>query len=569
MDFLNTLVLSAALLLFGSILISAASSRIGAPVLLVFLILGMLAGEEGPGNIRFHNFQLAYVIGTVALAIILLDGGLRTRFETFRVGLWPALSLATFGVVITSAIVGVFTAWLLDLDLLQGLLVGAIVGSTDAAAVFSLLHGRGMNLEQRVGVTLEIESGTNDPMAIFLTIILIAALSTGDSIFELGSVIYFIQQMGLGAIAGFLGGKILVYLVNRVILPSGIYPLLVTTGGLTVYALTNSIDGSGFLAIYITGLILGNSRLHSSQNILRVHDGLAWLSQISMFLILGLLVTPSALLILAPAALLIALVLIFVARPLAVVICLAPFRFSWKEQAYISWVGLRGAVPIILALFPLLAGLENAYTYFNIAFFVVLVSLLVQGWSVAPTARLLKLGIPKAPEPVMQMDTAIPGHPECDILVYRLAENSALQDRSPAQIALPGSARITAIIRDGKIFDPADVTRLQAGDYVHIIVESEEVDHLNQLFTSIEYVAEHDFFGDFILGADALMGDIAALYGFTVSPQKGEKPIGIYLTELFHKKPVVGDFAKFENVELVVREIEKGQITKVGLKLRH
>ena len=569
MDFLNTLVLSAALLLFGSILISAASSRIGAPVLLVFLILGMLAGEEGPGNIRFHNFQLAYVIGTVALAIILLDGGLRTRFETFRVGLWPALSLATFGVVITSAIVGVFTAWLLDLDLLQGLLVGAIVGSTDAAAVFSLLHGRGMNLEQRVGVTLEIESGTNDPMAIFLTIILIAALSTGDSIFELGSVIFFIQQMGLGAIAGFLGGKILVYLVNRVILPSGIYPLLVTTGGLTVYALTNSIDGSGFLAIYITGLILGNSRLHSSQNILRVHDGLAWLSQISMFLILGLLVTPSALLILAPAALLIALVLIFVARPLAVVICLAPFRFSWKEQAYISWVGLRGAVPIILALFPLLAGLENAYTYFNIAFFVVLVSLLVQGWSVAPTARLLKLGIPKAPEPVMQMDTAIPGHPECDILVYRLAENSALQDRSPAQIALPGSARITAIIRDGKIFDPADVTRLQAGDYVHIIVESEEVDHLNQLFTSIEYVAEHDFFGDFILGADALMGDIAALYGFTVSPQKGEKPIGIYLTELFHKKPVVGDFAKFENVELVVREIEKGQITKVGLKLRH
>jgi cell volume regulation protein A len=569
MDFLNTLVLSAALLLFGSILISAASSRIGAPVLLVFLILGMLAGEEGPGNIRFHDFRLSYVIGTVALAIILLDGGLRTRFETFRVGLWPALSLATLGVIITSAIVGVFTAWLLDLDLLQGLLVGAIVGSTDAAAVFSLLHGRGMNLEQRVGVTLEIESGTNDPMSIFLTIILIAALSSGHSIFEWGSVAYFIQQMGLGAIAGYAGGKILVYLVNRVILPSGIYPLLVTTGGLTVYALTNAFDGSGFLAIYIAGLILGNSRLHSGQNILRVHDGLAWLSQISMFLILGLLVTPSALLPSAPAALLIALLLIFVARPTAVVICLAPFRFSWKEQLYIAWVGLRGAVPIILALFPLLAGLENAYTYFNIAFFVVLVSLLVQGWSVAPTARLLKLGVPKAPEPVMQMDTAIPGHPECEILVYRLADNSALQDRSPVQIALPGTARITAIIRNGKIFDPADITRLQSGDYVHILVESAEVDHLNRLFTSIEYVAEHDFFGDFILDADALLGDIAALYGFTVSPQKADKTIGIYLTELFHKKPVVGDFARFENVELVVREIENGQITKVGLKLRH
>lgn len=568
MDFLNTVVLFAAFLLFGSILVSAVSSRFGAPVLLVFLVLGMLAGEEGPGNIHFHDIQLSYVIGTVALAIILLDGGLRTRAESFRVGLWPAISLSTVGVVLTSAIVGVFTAWLLDLDLLQGLLVGAIVGSTDAAAVFSLLHGRGINLEQRVGVTLEIESGMNDPMAIFLTIILIAALSTGHSIFEWGTAFNFFQQMGLGIVAGYLGGRLLVYLVNRIILPSGMYPLLVTTGGLSVYALANSLGGSGFLAIYIIGLVLGNSQLRSAQNILRVHDGLAWLSQISMFLILGLLVTPSALLPSAPAAMLIALLLIFVARPIAVVISLVAFRFSWKEQLYIAWVGLRGAVPIILALFPLLADLENANIYFNIAFFVVLVSLLVQGWSVAPVARLLKLEVPQGPEPVMRVDTAIPGHPECEILVYRLTETSALRDRSPVQIALPGSARITAIIRNGKILDPADVTRLESGDYVHILVESGEVEHLGQLFTSIEYVAAHDFFGDFILDADAQLGDVASLYGFTVSPQKADKTIGIYLTELFHKKPVVGDFAKFENVELVVREIEKGQITKVGLKFR-
>jgi len=568
MELLNTLVLIGALLFFVSILISAVSSRIGAPVLLVFLVLGMLAGDEGPGNIEFQNFRLAYIIGTVALAIILLDGGLRTRTESFRVGLKPAISLATVGVVLTSAIVGVFTAWLLDIGLVQGLLVGAIVGSTDAAAVFSLLHGRGINLEQRVGVTLEIESGTNDPMAVFLTIILITALTTGESIFGWLVVISFLQQLGLGILAGYLGGRFLAVLVNRLILPPGLYPLLVTTGGLSVYAIANSLGGSGFLAIYLVGLILGNTRIRSSQNILRVHDGLAWLSQISMFLILGLLVTPSALLPSAPVAMLIALLLIFVARPLAVMISLLPFRFSWKEQLYISWVGLRGAVPIILALFPLLAGLENAQTYFNIAFFVVLVSLLVQGWSVAPAARILKLGVPLGPEPVMRVDTAIPGHPECEILVYRLTETSELTDRSPAQLTLPGTACITAIVRNGVILAPTEATRLEAGDYVHILVEAADVDSLNQLFTSIEYVSEHDFFGDFTLDANARLADIATMYGFYAVPGIAEKSIGEYLNGLFHKAPVVGDRANFDNIELVVREIEQGRITRVGLKIR-
>ena len=347
MDFLNTIVLIGALLFFGSILISAVSSRVGAPLLLVFLILGMLAGSEGPGNIQMQDFRLAYVIGTVALAIILLDGGLRTRTESFRVGLKPAASLATLGVILTSVITGLFSAWLLDLNLTQGLLVGAIVGSTDAAAVFSLLHGRGINLEQRVGLTLEIESGTNDPMAVFLTLILISAISTGQSIFSETIIIDLVLRLGLGAIAGYLGGHLLVKLVNRITLPSGLYPLLITTGGLTVYAITVSIGGGGFLAIYLVGLILGNSQIHHAQNILRVHDGLAWLSQITMFLILGLLVTPSELLTFAPSALLIALILIFIARPVAVVISLLPFSFAWREQLYISSVGLRGAVPII------------------------------------------------------------------------------------------------------------------------------------------------------------------------------------------------------------------------------
>jgi len=569
MDFLNTVVLVAALLLFGSILLSSVSTRVGAPLLLVFLLVGMLAGEEGPGRIEFDDIRLAYVIGAVALAVILLDGGMRTRTESFRVGLRPALSLATLGVLLTSIITGFFTAWVLDLGLLQGMLVGAIVGSTDAAAVFSLLHGRGINLEQRVGVTLEIESGTNDPMAVFLTIILIAALTTGEPVFGWQTGVNIFLQLTVGIIAGYLGGRLLVLLVNHLQLPPALYPLLVTTGGLSVYAIANSLGGSGFLAIFLIGLILGNSRLHAAQNILRVHDGLAWLSQISMFLILGLLVTPSALLPSAPAALLIALLLIFIARPLAVFVSLAPFRFSWKEQLYIAWVGLRGAVPIILALFPLLAGLEHAQLYFNIVFFVVLVSLLVQGWSVTPAARLLKLEVPPGSEPILRLDTAVSGHPECEILVYRLAENSPLTNRSPSQMSLPGSSRITALVRDGTIHNPDTTARLEPGDYVHILAEADDVDRLNQLFTNIEYVAAHDFFGDFILNAEAKLGDIASLYRVTISPEIKDQTLGEYLSRLFQQKPVIGDRAGFDNVELVVRELDKGQITRVGIKFRN
>jgi potassium/hydrogen antiporter len=286
-----------------------------------------------------------------------------------------------------------------------------------------------------------------------------------------------------------------------------------------------------------------------------------------MFLILGLLVTPSALFPSAPAAMLIALLLIFVARPIAVVVSLIPFGFSWEEQLYISWVGLRGAVPIILAIFPLLAGLENAYIYFNMAFFVVLISLLVQGWSVAPVARLLKLGVPPGPEPIMRVDTAVPGHP-CEILVYKLSGNSELIGLAPAQLILPGLARLTAIVREGAILDPARVNQLATEDYVHILIDSSEVNNLDQIFTSIEYASAQDFFGNFILDADARVADIASLYGFYAVPGVADKSIGDYLAGRFHQAPVVGDRTSFDNIELVVREIVNGRITKVGLKIR-
>ncbi|MFP3873603.1 MAG: potassium/proton antiporter [Thiohalophilus sp.] len=567
MELLNNLLLIAALLLFGSIVISSVSARVGAPLLLIFLVIGMLAGEEGPGNLVFDDIGTAYLIGSVALGIILLNGGLHTRVESFRVGLRPALSLATVGVLVTSALVGFAATWIFELHWMQGMLLGAIIGSTDAAAVFSLLHARGMNIERRVGATLEIESGSNDPMAIFLTIMLIEVLQTQEPLLSWNTLLMFTIQMGIGAVAGVLGARLLGFMINHLSLANGLYPLLVTSGGLLVFALANSLGGSGFLAIYLLGVVLGNRKLHAGQNILRVHDGLAWLSQIGMFLVLGLLVTPSALYPVAWHALLVALILIFVARPLAVLLCLLPFRFAWREQVYIAWVGLRGAVPIILALFPLLAGLEQAELYFNVAFFVVLVSLLLQGWTVAPVAHWLRLDIPPGPEPVMQIDTLIPGHPECEILVYHLGRNSPLRNRSPEYFILPGTARLTSIIRGGVSYDAHNISRFEAGDYLHILAASDEVDQINRLFTTLEYASDHQFFGDFILDPGAKLCDLSTAYGVSVPERCDTMTVGEYLAQQFRHKPVIGDRARLDKVELVVLEIEQGEIVKVGLKI--
>src|SRR5436190_1877903 len=285
MDLTTQFILIGAVFLLASIVTSAAVSRVGAPLLLVFLILGMLAGEDGPGGIRFSDVQAAHLVGTVALAIILFDGGLRTRADTFRVGLWPALSLATVGVVVTAVLGGLFAAWVLKLSWLQGLLLGAIISSTDAAAVFSLLHVRGMELKQRVAATLEMESGVNDPTAVFLTIALMQLLASGASELSARLLWDFIREMSLGAAFGVAAGYAAAWLINRLTLVTGLYPLLAMAAGLATYAVTSALGGSGFLAIYLAGVVLGNHRLHAAQNILRVHDGLAWLAQITMFLV--------------------------------------------------------------------------------------------------------------------------------------------------------------------------------------------------------------------------------------------------------------------------------------------
>ena len=470
MDQANTFILVAAALVTASILASAFASRAGTPLLLVFLLLGMLAGEDGPGGIQFDDIETAYLIGSVALGIILFDGGMRTRADSVASGVWPGVTLATAGVIITALLVSGFAKLVFGFNWLQGLLLGAIVGSTDAAAVFSLLNARGLALKRRVSATLEIESGSNDPMAVFLTIVLVDALAAGKSALDWLVLWQLAQQLVIGAALGYAGGLIMVRLINRLDLAPALYPLLAAALALLIFGAAATTGGSGYLAIYIAGLIVGNREVRSSQNILRVHDGLAWLAQIGMFLVLGLLVTPSELMPLAASALLTAAVLIFLARPLAVVACLAPFRFPWREQAYIGWVGLRGAVPIILGIFPLMAGIEDARLFFNVAFFVVLVSLLVQGWTVAAAARVMRLEIPPESTPMRRFDLDIRGHWDFELLCYDVADDSPALQHGVRALPLPDQTSIAAVVRGERLEKPDDLLheRPSVGDRIKL-----------------------------------------------------------------------------------------------------
>ncbi|MGD9786344.1 MAG: potassium/proton antiporter [Sulfuricellaceae bacterium] len=570
MDFSNQVILLGAVLLLLSIFASAASSRVGMPLLLAFLLLGMLAGEDGPGGIHFSNFQAAHLIGSLALAVILFDGGMRTRVETFRVALYPALSLATIGVALTSLVTGLFAAWVLGFGWMEGLLVGAIVGSTDAAAVFSLLRYQGMALKQRVGATLEIESGSNDPMAVLLTVLLIEALAAGQEGLGWNMLGEFLRQMGLGVAAGAAGGKAIAWVVNRLELEQGLYALLTVGGGVSLFAATSLAGGSGFLAIYLAGLVLGNSRVRATDSIRRIHDGLAWLSQIGMFLMLGLLVTPSALLPVAPQAMLIALVLMFVARPIAVWLCLLPYRFPLREQVYIAWVGLRGAVPIILATFPLLAGLEHAHAYFNVTFFVVLMSLVMQGWTLAPLAHRLGLEVPPSPEPMQRVEFSADGPVDVDLLGYRLAPGSSAVGQELGRLPLPENVFPATLIRAGRAIFLSGGIRLKAGDSLYLAAPREAEVLLNRLFASPSTgeLSPGAFFGDFVLNGDADMAALALLYGFEPPPEAAGLRLSAYLDRAFRRRPVVGDRVVQGRVEFVVREMERGRITQVGMKLR-
>jgi len=568
-ELLNQLILFGGALFIISILASTLSPRMGMPLLLVFLIIGMLAGEDGFLGIHFQNVKAAYFMGTLALAVILFDGGLRTEIHLFRVGLRPALSLATVGVVISVGVCGALAAWILGLSWVHGMLLGAIVGSTDAAAVFSVLTMQGLTLKSRVGATLEIESGLNDPMAVFLTIMFVELMVTKQTHFSWLMLGDFAWEMGAGTVVGIVGGRVLAHGVQRLQLSPGLYPLLALFGGIFIFGLAAVMHASGFLAVYLAGLMVGNRVTRGLYNIQRFHDGFAWLAQISLFLMLGLLVAPHKLVEYASSALLVAVLLMFVARPLAVWLCLLPFQFSWQEKTFISWVGLRGAVPIVLAMFPWLAGVPEWNFFFNIAFFIVLISLLVQGWTVGPMARWLNLNVPTSSSRVQRVELGIPGQAGHEFVGYKLAEGSPALRRTVGGLHLPNKTQLLCLLRDGTPIALDAEQKFLADDHIFLLSLPNDLEALDKILVGMqenERLSVQAFFGEFVLNSRAKLADLSMVYNFPVPSHMANWSIARYIFSKY-RQPVVGDRVRLGDVEFVVLSMKNQRLIKVSLKL--
>ncbi len=563
MEAVNQLLLVGALVMFAGILLGAFSSRFGIPFLLVFLIVGMLAGIDGPGGIDFDDHRLAFFVGNLALAIILLDGGLRTKLATFRVALRPSLVLASAGVVLTSLPLGLFTAWAFDVDWEVGLLLGAIVGSTDAAAVFALLRASGTRLNERVANTLEIESGINDPTAIFLTTLMIEVVMAPDEVRGLELVRQLVVQFGLGAALGLVLGFAMAWIMRQAVVGEGLSALLLCSGGVTAFGIVNTLGGSGFIAVYLVGLVVGNRMRRSAENLLRAMDGMAWLAQSSMFLLLGLLVNPNEIPAIAWNALLVSAFLMLVARPFAVWLCLLPFRFAPREVAFMGWIGLRGAVPIVLAMFPLMAGVPDARLLFNVAFVVVLTSLLLQGASVPYAARRFGVGLPPRDEPRVR-PTLSDDH--LAVLEFRIGERSPMVGVDLGTLDLPEGSRVVGVLRSRALIRDDSAGVLVCNDVVMLVAPDTEVDHLSDLFTNVEAAVRRRFYGDFVLEGAAAFSDVCAAYGCAI-PEGFET---LTLDEAMRRRArriVEGDSVQIERLLLIAREVSRGRVVKVGLKL--
>lgn len=471
----ENILLLGSLLLFISIVASKTSFKYGIPTLILFLVVGMLAGSDGPGGIIFEDYKLAQFLGVVALNFILFSGGIETKWESIKPTVWQGISLSTIGVLVTAMTVGLFSSYLLDYSLLEGMLLGAIVSSTDAAAVFSILRSRSVGLKGNLRPTLELESGSNDPMAYFLTVGLIYLIAQPEaSVWSL--IPQFLKGMTLGAIGGYGFGKIMIWVVNRIRLDvEGLYPVLVLSLVFFTFSFTDFVGGNGFLAVYISAVVLGNNNFLHKKSLIRFYDGQAWLMQIVMFLTLGLLVYPHEILPIVGPGVLIALFLIFIARPVAVMLALSFFKqLSLRKKIFISWVGLRGAVPIVLATYPLLAGIESANTIFNLVFFISVSSVLLQGTTLPIVAKWLHVRVPEKIKRKFPLDIELKDNFKSELVELDIPENSPSVGKAVVQLGLPKKAQIVMIHRDELYIIANGDTEIQANDHLLIMADSKE-----------------------------------------------------------------------------------------------
>lgn len=560
------LLVVAALVVVGT-LSSLLAARFGAPILLVFLVVGVAAGEGGPGGIHFDDYWATYMVGSAALAVILFDGGLRMRVASMRGAILPAVGLSTVGVAFTAALVALVAVPLLGLGWMEGLLVGAIVASTDAAAVLFLVRAQGLHLGRRVGSVIEIESATNDPAAVFLTVLLVELLTSnaGGHVGDPGLVVVFgaLREMVLGAVLGVAGGYALVALLNRVDLPGGLHPVMVVGVAVLLFAVTSLLHGSGFLAVYLAGLVVGNRPVRAIASITSFLDTITWLCQIVMFVMLGMLVSPEKILQYALPALGVAAFLILIGRPAAVFACLAPFHFSLKEKLFVSWAGLRGAVSIFLATIPMLAHLPMAEVYFNVAFAVVVVSLILHGWTMGYAARRLDVALSDPDPGVRRFEIDLPGQTEMELVAYPVMAATPVV----GQVQLPEWARLVMVVRANETLTPEAAGPLKAGDYGYVLAPPKRVHQLDRLFRPEDAMPLDDS-AAFPFVGEVRLGDLASFYGLAVP----DAELGLTIADAFadrsDDKPAPGMRITYGQAVMEVRAVTDGRVSYVVLRLQ-
>jgi cell volume regulation protein A len=472
--------------------------------------------------------------------------------------------LATAGVLITALVTAPIAKYALGFGWLEGLLVGTVIASTDAAAVFFLINARGLRLKSRVSATLEVESGANDPFTIFLTIALVEILLVGDKGWA-EHLVALLREGVLGTVIGVVGGQVIAIAMRRLGLAQGLHAPFVAVGALIIFAFANVLHSSGFLSVYLAGIVIGNQRLRAHGSVVTFLDAVTWLAQIVMFVLLGLLAWPQRLPHSVFGAVVVAITLILVARPIAVFLCLWPFNFEWREKLFISWVGLRGAVGIFLASIPLLVGLPSAYVYFDVAFVVVLISLLVQGWTIAPAARRLGVALRRSTSPPTRVELDLPGQLEQELVGYEVAPNSPYLRRG----LIPSWAKPTLLVRDQRIVMPEESHSVVAGDYVYLLTPPGRTQALDRFFVEMPPQAKPDprLLGDFFVPGTATLGALAEIYGLTIAADHSDITLAAQFADDLGRAPRQGDIIHIGPIALLAHKVSAGKVETVGLQL--